>query len=162
MIKKRSHIPSYEEAYLHARFTIDCNGCWVWNGHISNHGYAIAILQGRPKRLAHRVSYEVFVGPIPKGNGVYHECDNPPCINPEHLFTGTQADNMRDMAQKGRARKVCGVDHPKATLSDEQVAAILHDTATNTVVAAKHGVSPSVVWSIKTGRTWRHVTGIGA
>lgn len=71
--------------------------CWGWRRKVNNHGY------GRVGDLyAHRVSYEIHVGPIPAGLQVLHRCDNPPCSNPSHLFLGTVTDNMRDMWAKGR------------------------------------------------------------
>lgn len=77
------------------------SGCWLWTGGLSK-GYG-NIMDGTRCRLAHRVSYELFVGEIPKGKQVLHRCDVPCCINPRHLFLGTRSDNMRDCFQKGRA-----------------------------------------------------------
>jgi len=65
--------------------------------------------------------WEEANGPIPDGMGVLHHCDNPPCKNLDHLFLGTQKDNMRDMEEKGRGRKAHGEDHFRAILSDSQV-----------------------------------------
>lgn len=72
--------------------------CWIWTGPTNNHGY------GRfgGSRYAHRVSYQLAHGPIPPGMVVLHRCDNPPCVNPDHLSLGTQRDNVRDMVTKGR------------------------------------------------------------
>jgi hypothetical protein len=77
-------------------------GCWLWTGGTTNGGYGvIGVGRGRLHR-AHRISWEIANGPIPDGLKVLHRCDNPPCVNPAHLFLGTQVDNMRDCAAKGR------------------------------------------------------------
>lgn len=87
------------------------DGCWLWTGRISPTGYGLfdwyRSVRSHP-RLAHRMMYTLSVGPIPEGLCVLHRCDNPPCVNPAHLFIGTQQDNMADKVAKGRHRKACG------------------------------------------------------
>lgn len=75
--------------------------CWLWTGRRSPRGYGVFWLDGKNRR-AHRVSYEMHIGAISDGVFVCHECDNPPCVNPAHLFLGTHLDNVRDMCVKGR------------------------------------------------------------
>jgi hypothetical protein len=81
---------------------VKIDGCWVWGGSRSFDGYG-HIMVGRKSKLAHRISYELFIGPIPEGHYVCHKCDHPYCVNPDHLFSGTASDNMADKVKKGRA-----------------------------------------------------------
>ena len=85
------------------------SGCWVWTGANNGLGYGVMRL-GLKQVYAHRFSYEQFVSPIPDGLCICHKCDNPRCVNPDHLFLGTQKDNMQDCSRKGR----CGPQrHPQ-------------------------------------------------
>jgi hypothetical protein len=104
--------------------------CWEWTGMRgpapNNYGFMFKSSNPRRWYRAHRLSYELHRGPIPEGMHVCHNCDNPPCCNPAHLFLGTHADNMRDRREKGRtgAEKRRGVANGRAKLSDAQVAEI--------------------------------------
>jgi len=84
---------------------INNNQCWEWKGSKNNKGYGRMIINGK-FYMAHRLSYALFVNEIPKGMLVCHKCDNPSCVNPDHLFVGTNQDNMDDMKKKGRGRNV--------------------------------------------------------
>jgi hypothetical protein len=79
-------------------------GCWEWQGANNGKGYGCFGKEGSRPYYAHRFSWELHAGPIPDGLFVLHRCDNRRCVNPEHLFLGTQGDNMRDMIAKGRGR----------------------------------------------------------
>jgi hypothetical protein len=78
------------------------DGCWTWNGSIGSAGYGQIYYNGKVSK-AHRVSYEINKGPIPDGLWVLHECDNPACVNPDHLHVGTAQDNSDEKIKRGRA-----------------------------------------------------------
>jgi hypothetical protein len=108
-----THRPLLQTEVMQARLlTKVCkdndNGCWEWTEGLHRDGYAM-FWNGKTTIQAHRASYFAFVGQIPAGMLVCHKCDNRKCINPDHLFIGTQADNMRDMVEKGRTKR--GVNH---------------------------------------------------
>lgn len=92
-----------------SRYTV-VGECWEWSGWRLPSGYGTLRLRNRGPRgrtvMAHRLAYETWVGPIPQGQQVCHRCDNPPCIRPDHLWLGTQHDNLMDMVAKGRDAKV--------------------------------------------------------
>lgn len=95
--------------------------CWEWDASINNSGYGVFRMGGNKSILAHRVAYEIINGEIDNDNNICHKCDNPKCVNPDHLFSGTQADNMKDMCEKnrhriqGRCSKHIGVSFRKDT-----------------------------------------------
>lgn len=128
--------------------------CWIWTGLISDRGYGRFAIAGK-MQLAHRVSYELFKGEILDGLLVCHECDNPPCVNPNHLFIGTHADNMHDMHAKGRGMR--GESHTNSKFTQEQILEIHFDSRSLGKIAAAYGISKSHACGIKKGVFWRHL-----
>lgn len=135
------------------------SGCWLWVATHNGQGYG-RVKRDNKWRLATHVSYEVFVGKIPAGLQALHRCDTPACVNPNHLFLGTHADNMADMAKKGRQSK--GVDSPQSKLNEDDVlniVSLLKKGSSHTAIASVFDVERSAITSISSGRTWSHVTG---
>ena len=129
---------------------IDKTGdCWLWMGTKNDYGYGIFLLPGEIPVRAHRYAYEFFVGPIPDGMIIRHTCDNPPCVNPDHLKIGTKAENNADTAE--RRRHNYGTKHWNGRLTNKQVAAIRRSTATTRALATKYGVHYSHIFRIRSG-----------
>ena len=93
------------------------SGCWLWEQGCERAGYGEVGIRQSPERTAHRLSWLAFKGPIPQGLGVLHSCDVTGCVNPDHLFLGTQNDNMKDMARKGRRKGIAVSDERRARIS---------------------------------------------
>lgn len=122
------------------------SGCWEWQG-ANTRGYG-TVMRNRKVIRVHRLSYELWCDPIPKGMVIRHKCDNPKCVNPSHLETGTQADNINDIVVRGR--------HGRTKLTKEQVTAIRASTETNRALADKYGVGIIAIRRARSGETWKH------
>ena len=151
-------------AFFESRISPEPNsGCWLWTGSTKSSKPGPAFTRGFLNRheycgLAHRLSYQMYVGPIPDGLCVCHKCDTPLCVNPDHLFLGTVADNNKDCRLKGRARS----SHPGsangyARLTEQAVLKILRDTRSVTEIAKAWGVAHQTVSDIRNRKTWVHL-----
>lgn len=130
--------------------------CLMWTGAINKGagGYGWFRLKGR-ETLAHRASWELHKGEIPKGEQVLHKCDVRLCVNPDHLFLGSNGDNVNDKVMKGRQAR--GEGHIPNGLSEDVVLAIRSASGTTREIGARFGVSSSTVSLIKRRKTWRHL-----
>jgi hypothetical protein len=147
---------SMEERLDRIGWTVTERGCWEWKGHRRPTGYGAVGIGGRDVGYTHRVAYEIANGPIPQDMFVCHRCDNPPCINPDHLFLGSAGDNNRDMLGKGR--HAFGERNGHAVLSNEDVQCI-RDALTNGAVpallAAEWGVTRGYIYGLRARRNRR-------
>jgi hypothetical protein len=139
---------------------LEPNGCRVWQGSTNNKGYGSVYVGKRKPEGAHCLAYRLdhgLVDEIPDGLCVCHHCDNPPCIEPEHLFLGTYSDNARDKIRKGRNRPVHvkGDDNPNAKLTANQARQIRLDDRKCSVIAGEYGIDTSQVFRIKNGTNWK-------
>lgn len=142
--------------------------CWPYMGQRLPKGYGLFYANGR-KGLAHRFVVEMEHGPIPAGMLVCHHCDNPSCVNPNHLYLGTQVQNIADMFRRGRAPtaeyrsavglKVArrGTDHHNSKLDADKVRAIRVTVGSSSEVAKIFGVSRRTIGFIRQGLIWKHV-----
>ena len=141
-------------------------GCWEWTASRRSSGYGQIYVAGK-LQSAHRVSYELHVGSIPESEGfhgtcVCHRCDNKKCVRPDHLFLGTTADNLRDMAEKGRRAKLKGEENARAKFTAGE-ASLIREAVERlpyggvSFLARWFGVSQASISDIRRGRTWTHV-----
>jgi hypothetical protein len=137
--------------------------CWEWNRSRNKQGYGNFYKPGYrhlPER-AHRFSYRTEKGEIPPGIQVCHTCDNPPCVNPKHLFLGTAKENKADSIRKGRLRVPIGINCHQSKLTENSVRSIrnLYETqkTPHRKIAEMFGVTKTVITSILSGRSWKHV-----
>lgn len=155
MAKFNSSRESFEAKFVR----IPDAGCWLWEFCVNRAGYGIFDFgDERGTRLAHRVAWSLYRGPIPDGLCVLHRCDVRCCVNPSHLFLGTAADNGADMASKGRSTR--GTAHPNARLTESEVREILalrRAGVSGVICAARFGVSTKAISKIFLGHRWCHL-----
>lgn len=142
------------------------SGCWLWTGPERTNGYGSFSIGGK-NFYAHRWSYQYHVGEIPQGLNVCHHCDTPACVNPKHLWIGTQKDNLQDASKKGRTAfqrypELCkrGIDSPHAKLVDDDIRRIRRLVAGGTrqaALAREYGVSRSAIYGIVSRKRWKHI-----
>lgn len=147
-------IKKYYEKYV-----IKQEGCWDWKGIIEHTGYAK--LGIRPPIKAHRASWIIHNGPIPKGLIVCHKCDNKKCTNIEHLWLGTHKQNIQDKIQKGRSNTPCGSLLKISKINEIQVLEIkklIEQGFSCSEIGRKINIPRKIVSRIKNGDTWKHVT----
>ncbi len=128
---------------------IKTDHCWIWNAGVTSAGYGSFYVNGKMCQ-SHRVIWELVIGPIPEGLFVLHSCDNPPCVRPNHLFLGTQQDNVNDMMRKKRQR---------TKLTAAEVKEIRQrypgDGSPQLQLAIEYGVSQRLINQIVNNKIWK-------
>lgn len=151
---------------LYSRVSINpITGCWEWNGSKSEKGYGRTIVGSRKDRSrktisTHRLSYILNFGEIPEGMEVCHKCDNPCCVNPDHLFVGTHRDNMDDRERKGRNKPQKGEKNGRAKLTEVDIMAIKEKRKIGVPyykIAEEYGVHKRTVMDAVSGKNWAYV-----
>ena len=141
--------------------TVPMDGCLIWTGGLFENGYGAFTTGKRPHRKterAHRVAYTLFIGEIPSGMCVCHRCDRPACVNPAHLFVGTNAENTADMMSK--RRQAFGARNGRAKLTDadiKEIRACLAEGDSQSHLAKRFDVTPVLIGLIARRLNWRHV-----
>ncbi len=153
-MKQLTKYATFEERFNH--YHTKTPTCWNWTGSTHIQGYG-RIKKNGVDMLAHRASWEIHNGPIPPGMCVCHKCDNPPCVNPAHLFLGTHQDNMADRDAKGRNVHAWGERAGSAKLTWVKVAEIrkLKGVVSQRAVAKQFGVTQCTISCIQSGKTWK-------
>lgn len=161
---------------FHSRYLIQPNGCWEWQAGKDSKGYGVITVDNKMVK-AHRLSWMLHNGQIPKhdsyhGVMVCHHCDNPGCVNPEHLFLGLAVNNHDDMMKKGRHncgsgdhhRSITrpetimrGEQHTRAKITTDIAKLIKYGMEKGRDLAKRFGIKESTISNIRTGKTWRHI-----
>lgn len=158
--KKGSRLMTIDKTIRRFWERVDTTGdCWLWIGACNPQGYGL--LRSRAVSfLAHRMSYVLTNGKIPCGLWVLHQCDTPACVNPNHLWIGTDLDNARDKQQKGRGNQPKGEANGRSKLSQTQVLEIVrrYENETARSLAEEFGVGIDTIFHIVSGRSWAWLT----
>lgn len=142
---------------LLSRIEYDPNGgCWLWSGGLVD-GYGRLGASGLANVKAYRLAYELFRGPIPDGLSVLHSCDVRACVNPAHLRTGTNLDNVLDRKSRDRGHRPQGEKSPTAKLREQDIVAIRSSPQARREIAAEFGISAGHVSRIRRRKFWSHV-----
>lgn len=152
------------DAKLKSRFMSkieDTGHCWLWTSALTTRGYGFFWVGGKKRsEYAHRVSYRIFNGEIPDGHEIMHSCDNPKCVNPSHLLTGTGKDNQQDALRKGRkaiGERNKGGCNKLTALAIARIK-ICYGALSYKNMAEIYKVHPSTIKAICLGRSWKSVS----
>lgn len=133
------------------------NGCWLWMGYTDpKMGYGVFCVDHKHVK-AHRFSWALVNGAIPEDKRALHNCDNPPCLSPDHLWLGTNADNNLDRDSKGRHVRLVGEKNGWSRLTTEQALEIKTSNASITDMMRKFGISRCHAHNVRKGKVWAHL-----
>ncbi len=157
LVQRKTTIPSIAKVisrFLSSRTEGGKNDCWNWNKSTNEKGYGQVMCAGKNIK-AHKMAYMIHVGDIPDGVSVLHKCDNPRCVNPNHLFLGSQADNINDMY--GKKRAIVGSRHKLSKLTEQEALEIFKSKESTAVLANRFSVCAQLVNAIKRKSKWKHL-----
>lgn len=153
--KEKTLLNDYISYILHKKYRVnETTGCWVWTGPTNTYGYGVIEYMRKPY-LAHRLSYQKHKGLIVSGQCILHSCDNPRCVNPDHLREGTHAENMQDMVDRGRSIK--GRQIPNLGWDSAREIRMMYDTGeyTQQELADQFGVVHGTITDVINYRTYK-------
>jgi hypothetical protein len=133
--------------------------CWNWTNYKNHSGYGVLGINNKTI-LAHRLSYQFAFGQIKDNLQVLHKCNNPACVNPAHLYLGTNQDNVDYKVKNNRQSRLIGEKNPKTKLTEIQVHCIielLDDNISQVEIAKQFSVTPTAISDIKRGKNWKHI-----
>jgi hypothetical protein len=143
-------------------YEADSNGCWNCTSHAADTcGYPMICRNGKKGHMSRFIWIEKN-GPIPESMAVRHKCDNPRCINPDHLEIGTHTNNMRDMIERGRRRSTIGSNNPRSKLAEDNVTDVMRrykNGEKQTDIAKRYNVSKHCIFGIVHNRNWKFLSG---
>jgi hypothetical protein len=149
--------PAIPPAKRFEKFVDRSGKCHLWTGGVLNSGYGQFSLGVQNNTLVHRFAWEQQFGPVPDGLQVCHTCDEPLCVNINHLWVGTPKDNADDMVEKGRQRSAYGEKSASAKLTEKQVLEIRESDDLLRVLAVRYGMGQSQISKIKRREAWAHL-----
>jgi len=168
--KDMAHRQDFHERFWSKVFKDETTGCWMWCGDRTKSGYGQIVpmrTRKRPKlpsnkrKMAHRISWQIAHGPIANTTLICHKCDNPSCVNPDHLFPGTHKDNTQDCLNKGRMNPAIGTRSGSAKLTEHQIIEIRRMYKpwkfSAGKLAAIFKVSRCSIWKIVNFEHWKHI-----
>jgi hypothetical protein len=134
---------------------------WLWIGNRDKRGYGHLCVRHSVTGewvtgQAHRIAYQLYVGPIPEGMDVLHSCDNPNCVWPSHLHLGTKSDNLQEAYDRGLKTAV-GEANGQAKLTEQDVVNIRASDHSHSILAEQYGVRPNTISRVRSGKRWSHV-----
>lgn len=129
-------------------------GCWLWTGACNGCNRGVYTLKNGKSYVAARIMYRLYYEVDPGKLCVCHTCDNTRCVNPEHLWLGTQLENIKDRDEKNHQNRPKGARNPRARLTPKEVVLIQRSTEKSSVLAKRFNITAGTIWRIRTGKRW--------